>query len=268
VIAPKVHVPQTAKAVANTEVWPITTEEIRKNESGSKWNAYENRIDKLLELLIKKRNASSKKIGNEVSSRDVYILKKKIKATMRGIEQENSSHTRFVSLAADAPECQDDIDLEAVVCSRCGKSDEEDNDILLCDRTGCCRAYHFKCLDPVPEDASSLLENEDWFCWPCDTLNNCLSWINKGMKTSYETTEELFPELKKEAQRWENANNGHAQTGPRSLQAMKSSAAGTSINLFQVSPNICLAYLLWNLFSKNYYDCGKEPDYTVIRYPI
>ena len=36
-----------------------------------------------------------------------------------------------------------------VVCSFCGLDDIEGNDILLCDRSGCCRAYHQHCLSPA-----------------------------------------------------------------------------------------------------------------------
>jgi hypothetical protein len=76
-----------------------------------------------------------------------------------------------------------------------------DNDILLCDMVGCCRAYHQKCLDPVVD--TTLIQNDAyWFCWVCDTLANSLAWVNKKLGTKYERVNELFPELSSEASTW------------------------------------------------------------------
>ena len=48
-----------------------------------------------------------------------------------------------------------------VVCSLCGTDDVVGNDVLLCDRSGCCRAYHQQCLNP-PVDISGMICIHDY----------------------------------------------------------------------------------------------------------
>lgn len=57
-------------------------------------------------------------------------------------------HKVFHSMAhADE---EDMIDVQDIYCSVCGLDTEDDseNDIVLCDRVGCNKAYHLLCLDP------------------------------------------------------------------------------------------------------------------------
>ena len=42
------------------------------------------------------------------------------------------------------------INVEEVACSICGQYEStDDNDIIMCDRTNCFRAFHVKCCEPV-----------------------------------------------------------------------------------------------------------------------
>ena len=83
-------------------------------------------------------------------------------------------------------------------CSRCGLDTEDDseNDIVFCDRVGCFRAYHLLCLEPpIQSLASAGFKDEDeWFCWKCETLDDILDHLNDALGTSYIETN-LFPEL-------------------------------------------------------------------------
>jgi len=96
-----------------------------------------------------------------------------------------------VSSAADAL-----VDVEEVGCSICRVLEStDDNDILLCDRTGCFRAYHMRCFDPpitpeeldkartdfkaLQEQTSQGSEEEEcpWYCPQCDCLQECFETL-------------------------------------------------------------------------------------------
>ena len=103
------------------------------------------------------------------------------------IESQNVEDRRFPSLDVN----DNEVDTEDIVCSKCGLTDSPGNDILLCDKKGCCRAYHQNCLDPKV-DPSTL--GDDWFCWVCDTMTNCLRYINCICRTKFSNASEVFPE--------------------------------------------------------------------------
>ena len=85
------------------------------------------------------------------------------------------------------------VDLEGIYCSRCGGSDELENDILVCDKEDCCRAFHQNCLCPTI-DPMTVESESYWFCWECDTVNECLAWINEACGTNVRKVDELFVE--------------------------------------------------------------------------
>ncbi len=61
------------------------------------------------------------------------------------------------------------VEVESVLCSFCNQSDQDGNDILLCDHKGCFKAYHQKCCDP-PELEPDC--RDDWFCQQCQCIND------------------------------------------------------------------------------------------------
>lgn len=66
---------------------------------------------------------------------------------------------------------------------RCNRGDSDDrDDILLCDFAGCFRSYHQNCLSPPITPSAFPDQEEDWFCWQCECLMDCL-----------ETLEDEFP---------------------------------------------------------------------------
>jgi hypothetical protein len=78
-----------------------------------------------------------------------------------------------------------ELELDDIFCAKClGNHSTDDNDIILCDGD-CDRAYHVKCLVPVP-DISSLSEDEGWLCPACDTKIDLIDSINEEFGTEYE----------------------------------------------------------------------------------
>ena len=95
-----------------------------------------------------------------------------IKSIFAEILAVHANDRRFPDVMEEEDE-EGNIELEDITCSACGEMEAEDNDILLCDKEGCYRAYHQKCL--VPNINNEALQSEkDWFCWECETVNNCL----------------------------------------------------------------------------------------------
>lgn len=87
---------------------------------------------------------------------------------------------------AAAEEDEASIDVEEVACSICGVFESYDeNDIVMCDRTGCFRAFHVLCTDPPmkPEDLGG--PDDDWFCHQCNCIDNCLWKVNEDFDKDY-----------------------------------------------------------------------------------
>ncbi|CAH0475808.1 unnamed protein product [Peronospora belbahrii] len=100
------------------------------------------------------------------------------------------------ALNANDPQVPPHAVFEDVHCSRCGSTDIElDNDILLCDSLGCHRAYHQRCQTPLVLTANIPAGDELWFCEVCLAVFECLKSINWVFGTTYENTDDLFPEL-------------------------------------------------------------------------
>jgi len=123
---------------------------------------------------------------------DIRKHKLAVRETLKEIVEANNGHTRYEVLDND----EDSIDIMEVDCSVCGKPDSETEDILLCDRKGCCRAYHPGCLNPpLSQDDVNSDPDVDWFCWSCRCLADCLALINEFSDTNYEDSiEEVFAE--------------------------------------------------------------------------
>jgi hypothetical protein len=55
------------------------------------------------------------------------------------------------------------IEAEEIACSKCGSYDaDDDNDILMCDYSGCGLAFHMRCCDPPVTELPA--EDRDWLC--------------------------------------------------------------------------------------------------------
>ncbi|OQS04650.1 hypothetical protein THRCLA_03133 [Thraustotheca clavata] len=98
-----------------------------------------------------------------------------------------------IPLPRDASEVND----EDILCAKCQLSETSiDNDILICESIGCNRVYHQQCLEPVLLTKDIPPEDKDWYCQLCLGLFEALKLINLAFGTTWETVEEIFPELK------------------------------------------------------------------------
>eukprot|EP00934_Nitzschia_sp_Nitz4_P007629 Nitzschia sp. Nitz4//scaffold134_size62860//19808//22524//NITZ4_006322-RA/size62860-augustus-gene-0.64-mRNA-1//-1//CDS//3329535478//7619//frame0 len=69
-------------------------------------------------------------------------------------------------------------DLQCCVCMVGDASDE--NDVILCDGQGCCRAFHMKCIYPQVTQKDIENEDDDWFCPLCQAISNLLPSIQSA----------------------------------------------------------------------------------------
>ncbi|KAE9013823.1 hypothetical protein PF001_g8702 [Phytophthora fragariae] len=121
------------------------------------------------------------------------------------------------ALHANEPQVPPLAKFEEVHCSRCGSTDTEpDNDILLCDSVGCHRAYHQKCQTPIVLTAKIPAGDEPWFCEVCLAVFECLKSINSVFGATYESVDDLFPELVGAEQQPTTDASSAAQSGEES----------------------------------------------------
>lgn len=180
----------------------------RESEKINKWTKYKSIVKRSTDLLVRqihfldaislkdsrRVSANHMQQANETekSEKKIYDAKKAILATLYAIDSENSDHKRWPQLS----EADEDgmVDLDEVLCSRCNKAEEEGNDILLCDREGCLRAYHQNCLEP-PITTANMDPEQDWFCWQCECLDDCLEYIGDRLDMDVNDWQQLFPEV-------------------------------------------------------------------------
>jgi len=103
--------------------------------------------------------------------------------TRWGTETDLKDQDRDAALVPD-PDFYDEegpgINVEEVACSICGQFEStDDNDIVMCDRTNCFRAFHVKCCAPhmTPETLGG--PDDDWFCHQCCTIDNIVEKVNE-----------------------------------------------------------------------------------------
>ncbi|KAL4165012.1 hypothetical protein KRP22_003746 [Phytophthora ramorum] len=124
------------------------------------------------------------------------------------------------ALNANDPQVPPLAVFEEVHCSRCGSTDiEPDNDILLCDSIGCHRAYHQQCQTPFVLTANIPAGAEPWFCEVCLAVFECLKSINSVFGATYESVDDLFPELTQPEQQAITDASSTAQSGEESGSA-------------------------------------------------
>lgn len=125
-----------------------------------------------------------------------------MKALISQLIDECADDKRFYQLANTDED--DMIDVNEVVCSKCNQDTYTDtygneHDIVLCDRANCFRAYHLDCLDPpIQALDDGTVDEEDWFCWRCETIDDILDHVNDRLGTNYDETN-LFAELEEES---------------------------------------------------------------------
>ena len=168
-----------------------------KGKSSNKWSRYKSIIKKNISAITREQHSVNvfqdqdhdftKEIN--LSNAKIFVAKQTIYATFQQIAGENSSHKRWDCLKNE----EDEIKVDEVLCSLCNQDSKDDDDILFCDKKGCFRAYHEKCLEPSQDDCE-----DDWFCRQCTCIDECLDAVNEMVVegNACEEWQELFPEIR------------------------------------------------------------------------
>mmetsp|Transcript_18532 Transcript_18532/g.56929 ORF Transcript_18532/g.56929 Transcript_18532/m.56929 type:complete len:452 (+) Transcript_18532:1071-2426(+) len=169
----------------------------KARESESQWLTFEKRADGLIakalaaqfyvdsyEGAFSERSPSggSKKVRPD---REIAAARRRVAAAKTGLRD---LLKEIDALNADVrwSTHDDEVDVEEVGCSFCGGfTSDETNDIVLCDRKGCFRAFHVDCCDPplTPEQLGDL--DDDWFCHQCNCSQRIVDKINEKLDRSY-----------------------------------------------------------------------------------
>jgi len=173
-----------------------------------KWYRYKSKVSGLARAIAKdqhtidsyeaKQGASKNAIvpKEEVNKcKDRIIANKKaILSLFDELESEHSDHHRWPQMKRGDDD-DSGVNVEDIMCSLCNKPDEAGNDIVLCDRTGCLRAYHQNCLDP-PLALDEGDEDATWFCRQCACIDDCFDLVDEVLGTNCSDYKELFSELR------------------------------------------------------------------------
>ncbi|RYH17666.1 hypothetical protein EON65_28230 [archaeon] len=170
---------------------PVSTSKKARNEavagSTNKWKVYYNLIKRAADLVVREEHFIEVRIqtgGNNIedenkkSAEKILEAKKGILRTFQAISEENQDHVCWPQLAQGDEE--DMIDVGEIMCSKCQGEEVEGNDILLCDRAGCLRAYHQLCLEPAI-DLEKMDMEKDWFCWQCECIDDCMDYVGERL---------------------------------------------------------------------------------------
>ena len=180
----------------------------QSNQNNNKWDTYKKDAMKYLRVIaqanyivdVYRQDKGHQDTGfarDEINRhlQKIYSSKKVLKSLVEKLSLENEDHIQFDQLQEEDMDGM--IDINDVNCSVCNlDAENEENDIILCDRAGCYRAYHLLCLDPPIQSLAKagFEEDDDWFCWKCETLDYILDRINDFLSTNYDESN-LFPEL-------------------------------------------------------------------------
>ena len=201
-----------------------------KNESKNrtKWTIYRDKISSLARSVARDQHTidTYDVTNGDFISKHVIVPKDEIKLAheriykgkqciydqFQELASENAEHTKWLKLKKGY-DSDDYVDIEDIMCSVCGLPDEEDNDILFCDRADCLRAYHMRCLDPPITSLDTLDQDDDWFCHQCACIDDCLDLVGEVLGEDYNDHRELFPELRVASFTEEGGGNTTSATG-------------------------------------------------------
>eukprot|EP00298_Acanthocystis_sp_HF-20_P018426 c21967_g2_i1.p1 GENE.c21967_g2_i1~~c21967_g2_i1.p1 ORF type:complete len:1277 (-),score=565.81 c21967_g2_i1:1087-4641(-) len=150
------------------------------------------REQNLIDVYSREYNADLCKPTQDIirAQTSIYNNKQKIRELVKSAE----NHFENTKAIPEAAWADDGIDAEVICCSICGSGEvTPENDILLCDREGCDRGFHQKCLDPPITNTAEL--PDDWFCPACDCLLDCIELVNQEFDTEFSSYKEMFPEV-------------------------------------------------------------------------
>ncbi|KAJ1458346.1 hypothetical protein M885DRAFT_562089 [Pelagophyceae sp. CCMP2097] len=175
-----------AAAAAAAAAVTVPAKKSRSRAITSRWAAYEATIDNHLSrarsarFLLETYGTSAgdkrvKPMGELALARQKLVVAREgIRAVLREVA------TLYPATRWDGATTEIGVYVEQVACAVCGGLDAcEANDIVLCDRAGCFRAFHMQCADPVLDKAKLGGPEDDWFCHQCSCLDRCISKLNE-----------------------------------------------------------------------------------------
>lgn len=179
--------------------------EAASSDQSNRWEEYRHLVKKFVSGLVKENHyleLYSQSQTLKENDKELKRIKDKVKAwkqaiisTVTAIESEHPDHKRWPELG-QADE-DDMVDVAHILCSACNGEEYEGNDILFCDRANCLRAYHQLCLQP-PITLQGFDESQDWFCWQCECIDDCIDLISERLGEEYTCAADLFPEVQRE----------------------------------------------------------------------
>mmetsp|Transcript_18952 Transcript_18952/g.28604 ORF Transcript_18952/g.28604 Transcript_18952/m.28604 type:complete len:362 (+) Transcript_18952:82-1167(+) len=175
-----------------------TSEKKRVFGEDTIWKIYEKRLDGLihkavgfkfiLETLAHDGDDNQRRVRPEA---EILSAKQKYRATKEEIRKVlEEIDTIDNEIRWGNPDMNNDdngsIDVENVACSKCGGMICDDhNDIVMCDRKNCYRAYHMNCCDPRLDLEQIGDPDDDWFCHLCETMERAINKINELFDKNY-----------------------------------------------------------------------------------
>ncbi|GBG25319.1 Integrator complex subunit 12 [Hondaea fermentalgiana] len=141
------------------------------------------------------RSANLEKMRPEkelaAARRKVVAIKAKIHALLRDLMEGDDAKQEAALREPD----DDGLSFEHILCSKChgGDSNDETNDIVMCDLEGCNKAFHQDCCDPVISDEELKEDDDDWFCRRCTCMLEGLNEINAVFDTDFDDWREVYP---------------------------------------------------------------------------
>jgi len=132
------------------------------------------------------------------NEKSLPIIKKKSKDSSGAKEAKKTTTDDAKSTGSSSSGVSLD-DLKCCICLIGDATDE--NDLLLCDGLGCCRAFHMECLEPqVSPESMEGKEDEDWFCPLCSSLAECMHTVQShfmGEEWDHRRTDRQWHEANK-----------------------------------------------------------------------
>ncbi|CAM9291523.1 unnamed protein product [Ectocarpus sp. 12 AP-2014] len=120
-------------------------------------------------------------------------IQAELREVTRRLTEMNPGGVRWGAIQEDG---EGNIEVDEIMCTKCGQGDSDDHDdILLCDYAGCFRAYHQNCLSPPIKPDVFPEEEEDWFCWQCECLTDCFEMLENEFQQGEKFTswKDVFP---------------------------------------------------------------------------
>jgi hypothetical protein len=156
------------------------------------WKLYEQNVRKGIKELLSALGT------HEYSNKIVKAKIKDLIDIFKDIQNESANDIKWPQLEDNSENSGEMVDLGEILCSKCGQEDHDNDDILLCDKANCCRAYHQYCLSPPVTNRAlkRIPENTPWFCRQCECTDRCIILFNEMFSTKITGLESIEDVIK------------------------------------------------------------------------